>query len=232
MIKKLKNIFQYIPIPKSNEAESNKISYWLEKLFNQEKQELDRKKEERKDVWESKRQSTLRRTTEKSTTENVHAPHNMEEKGIDEAHKNHSRHREVDTQRLDDLVSKSNRILMSISSMFPWDMFVSTINVEDTRVTIIHRQLFSSQVHSIDIKDIHNVFIDTSLIFASLTIVSRTFVQNELTIGKLRKKKAIMIRRIIEGLRMFVKGDIDTTVYTKEELLTKLQELSTTKIVL
>ena len=41
-----------------------------------------------------------------------------------------------------------------------------------------------------------------------------------------------MARRIIEGLRMFAKGDIDTTVYSKEELLTKLKELSTTKIVL
>lgn len=203
MIEKIKNIFQSFPLlPKSGDLESNKISYWLEKLFNQEKQELQRKNEERGNT------------------------------GKEEAHKNHSRHKEVDIQRLEDLVSKSNRILISISSIFPWDMFISTINVEDTRVTLIHRQLFSSQVHSVDIKDIHNVFIDTSLIFASLTLVARTFVQNELTIGKLRKKEAIMVRRIIEGLRMFAKGDIDTTVYTREELLTKLRELSTTKIVL
>ena len=166
------------------------------------------------------------------SSQNVLAELNTEEKGIEEAHQGHSRHQEVDVQRLEDLVSKSNRILMSISSIFPWDIFVSTINIEDTRITIIHRQLLSSQVNSVDVKDIHNIFINTSLIFASLTIVSKTFVQNEFTIGKLRKKEAIMARRIIEGLRMFAKGDIDTTVYSKEELLTKLKELSTTKIVL
>lgn len=208
MISKLKNIFQSLPLTKSNNVESNKISYWLEKPFNHEKLEHERKKEERKGRQE------------------------RQEEGVEEAQKNLSRHKEVDRQRLEDLVSKSNRILISISSMFPWDFFVSTINVEDTRVTIIHRQLFSSQVYSVDIKDIHNVFIDTSLIFASLTLVSRTFVQNELTIGKLKKKEAIMTRRIIEGLRMFIKGDLDTTSYKVEELLKKLQELSTTKIVL
>lgn len=50
------------------------------------------------------------------------------------------------------MVHNSNTILMSVTSVFPFDYFPTTINVETTRVTIIHRQLFASQVYSIDIK--------------------------------------------------------------------------------
>lgn len=217
MVKIFRN---HVPTPSSSptsaEVESKKTSYWLEKLFHQKQGQIE----------------TQKRSASNPVVLNGHEEDAMEKKGLEEALKNQSRHKEVDERKVEAMVSKSNRILMSISSMFPWDLFVSTINVEDTRVTIIYRQWLSSQVHSIDIKDIHNIFIETSLFFASLTIVSKTFVDNEQSIGKLRKKEAIMVRRIIEGLRMFVKGDIDTTTYTEEELLAKLKELSTTKIVL
>jgi hypothetical protein len=104
--------------------------------------------------------------------------------------------------------------------------------VEETRLTIIHRQLFSSQAYSVDIKNISNVFIDTGILFSQLTIVSDTFAENQVVIDKLWKKEAIFIRRIVEGLRMFVDKDIDTTGYKTEELIDKLRELSTTGIVL
>jgi len=115
--------------------------------------------------------------------------------------------------------------------MFPWDIFPNTINVEETRVTIIHRQLFASQVHSVDIKSISNVFIDTDLFFAAITIVSSTFEENNIKIMKLRKNEAILTRRMIGGLRTFIEKDIDTSKYTAEELISKLKELSTTKTV-
>ena len=130
------------------------------------------------------------------------------------------------------LVKKSNRILVSISShAFPFDFFPDTLNVEEGRITIINRRLFSSEVHSIDIKDISNIFINTVVFFSQLVIISKTFEENEIKIANLRTKEAIFIRRIIEGLRIFVNKQIDTSGYTKEELIAKLQELSTTEIV-
>jgi len=131
------------------------------------------------------------------------------------------------------LVKKSNRILVSISShKFPVDFFPDVINVEEGRVTIITRNFFfNSQVHSVDIKDISNVFINTAPFFAQLVIVSKTFAANEIRIRNLRKKEAVFARRIIEGLRTFTTQQIDTSGYTKEELVAKLKELSTTEIV-
>lgn len=155
----------------------------------------------------------------------------IEESGREDAVKSHYKKINTDEQKLDDMMTKSNRIIISASSMFPWDFFANTINVEETRVTIIHRQLFASQVHSVDIKSISNVFIDTDLFFASLTVVSATFKENSIKIMKLRKSQAVLTRRIIEGLRMFIEKDIDTSKYSTAELVSKLKQLSTTKTV-
>lgn len=221
----LQTIFSKLTSHSSEEAENKKISYWLEKLFHQEEEKIKREKKEK-----SLNQNAV---SESNPPENATGTNlSTEEKGIDEALKNHARKTENNRQSIENMVSDSNRILISISSVFPWDFFPTTINVESTRITIIYRQLFSSQVHSVDIKDVSNIFLETGILFATITIISRTFVQNDVKIGKLWKKDAILVRRIIEGLRMFIKENIDTTTYSVDDLIKKLKELSTTKIVL
>jgi hypothetical protein len=138
----------------------------------------------------------------------------------------------LDNRTVANLVKKSNRILASISShTFPLDLFPDSVNVEEGRVTIIVRHLLSSNVHSVDIKDISNVFINTTIFYSQLVIVSNTFEDNEVRIRNLWPKEAVYIRRIIEGLRIFENKQIDTSKYTKDELIIKLEELSTTEIV-
>ncbi|MFA5828794.1 MAG: hypothetical protein WC841_05570 [Candidatus Shapirobacteria bacterium] len=131
------------------------------------------------------------------------------------------------------LVKKSNRILASISThRLPIDLFPDTLNIEEGRITIIIRNyFFSSQVHSVDIKDISNILINMTPFFAQLVVVSKTFTKNDIRISGLRRDEAIFARRIIEGLRTFEEKQIDTSAYTKEELVAKLEELSTTEIV-
>ena len=139
----------------------------------------------------------------------------------------------LDNKTVANLLKKSNRILVSISSHgFPFDLFPNTINIEDGRITIINRHFLSSEVHSVDIKNISNIFINTSIFFSQLVIISKTFEENEIKIRNLRTSEAIFVRRIIEGLRVFENKQIDTSNYTKEELITKLEKLSTTEIVI
>jgi len=141
-------------------------------------------------------------------------------------------HKSLDKDLVAGLVKKSNRILVSISThRFPFDFFPNTVNVEEGRVTIITREFLTSQVHSVDIKDISNIFIDMSPFYAELVLVSKTFAENEIRIAGLRKNEAIVARRIIEGLRVFEEKQIDTSAYTPKELVAKLEELSTTDIV-
>ena len=139
----------------------------------------------------------------------------------------------LDNKTVANLLKKSNRILVSISSHgFPFDLFPNTINIEDGRITIINRHFLSSEVHSVDIKNISNIFINTSIFFSQLVIISKTFEENEIRIRNLKTSEAIFVRRIIEGLRVFENKQIDTSNYTKEELITKLEKLSTTEIVI
>ena len=138
----------------------------------------------------------------------------------------------LDNKTIAKLVKKSNRILVSISShVFPLDFFPDIINVEEERIAIINRHFLSSEVHSVDIKDISNVFINSTIFFSQLVIISKTYEENEIKFRYLRNNEAIYIRRIIEGLRIFVNKKIDTSGYTKKELIAKLEELSTTEIV-
>lgn len=153
----------------------------------------------------------------------------LEQEGKDEQVKNESTKKEADKQVVDNLVRKSNRCIISISSLFPWDIFPNTINVEESRVTFTFRQFMSSQSHSVDIKDISNVFIESSLFFATLQVVSNTFVQNDVKIGNLSKNEAKKMQMIIEGLRTFVENKIDTSNYEIEELVYKLEELHSVK---
>jgi len=139
----------------------------------------------------------------------------------------------LDKNLVTGLVKKSNRILASISShKFPFDFFPDTINVEEGRLTVITRDFFwSSHVHSVDLKDISNIFINMAPFFAQLIIISKTFKGNEVKISSLRKSEAIFVRRLIEGLRTFESKQIDTSKYSSQELVSKLKELSTTAIV-
>lgn len=214
-------VFSIIPRNLNTMSESNKVSYWLEKLFNQ------RKDKDRKDLEKGKRE----KNKDEILPPNLEEQKNLEEKGQAEAIKNRANKTEKNRQAVEDMVNNSNRVLLKVSTVFPLDWFPSTIIVEETRITIIHRQLFSSQTHSVDVKNISNIFVDSGIIFSQLSIVSDTFVENQITINKLWKKDAILLRRIIEGLRMFVNRDIDTTDYTVKELVGKLKELSTTKII-
>ncbi|HSX19417.1 MAG TPA: hypothetical protein VLE91_04810 [Candidatus Saccharimonadales bacterium] len=151
----------------------------------------------------------------------------LEAAGKAENIKNQAEKKELDKQKVNELVKMSNRCIIKISSAFPWNLFPNTIEVEESRVTFITRQLLSSQSHSVEIKDISNVFLESSLLFSTIQVVSRTFIKNNIKINYLHKGKAKKVKMIIEGLRTFDTNNIDTSNYEIGELISKLSELHT-----
>jgi hypothetical protein len=145
----------------------------------------------------------------------------MNEQVIKEATK-----KEVDKQTVSDLIIQSNRYIISISSHFLFQIFPNSIDVQEHRVTFTFRQFLSRQSFSVNIEDISNVLIQSSFFFATLQIVSRTYVQNEILVGYLNPRKAERVRMIIEGLRTFAENKIDTSVYNVKNLLAKIEELN------
>lgn len=195
-----------LPLGKDTTSEDENISYWPEKLHKQ-----------------ADEQPTL--SISRSPPKLQEIEKTLEQKGKDEQIKKQATQIEADRQLVYRLVKSSNRCIFSISSLFPWDLFPNTINIEEGRVTFIFRQFLASQSHSVDIKDISNVFIESSLFFATLQIVSRTYIQNDIKIGNLNKKKAIKARMIIEGLRTLAGHNLDASSYRINELISKIEEM-------
>lgn len=224
---KLTTIFSRIPFVASKnverDTEKRKRSYWLEKLHIQrEKVRIDNNRREDQSKIDASKQSLSGQDVSKKDKE-------LTQSGINENAKNIAAKDESDRKMVNDLVKKSNRCIISISSMFPWNIFSSTIDVEEGRVTFRFSQFGSSQSHSVDIKDISNVFIESSIFFATLQVVSRTYIQNDIKIGHLNKSKAEKVQRIIEGLRTFAENNINTSNYKIDELISKIEEFHTTR---
>lgn len=151
----------------------------------------------------------------------------LEEKGKDVQMINQASKKEADRQTVKDLVKMSNRCIFTISTQFPWDIFPNKIDIEEDRVTFTFRQFLAWQSHSVDIKDISNVFIESSLFSSSLQVVTHTYIENEIKIGHLNRKGAEKARRIIEGLRTFAEHNINTSNYGINELIAKIEEFHT-----
>lgn len=144
-----------------------------------------------------------------------------------------SRDKVEDKIIVDQLVKKPSRLLASIRShRFPFDLFPDELHVEEGKVTIIRRKFFfTSEVYTVDIKNISNVLINTAPLFAELVIVSNTFAKNEIKIKYLWIQQAIEVRKVIEGLRTLDAEGVDTSIFSKKDLVSKLMELNKTELV-
>lgn len=225
---KSRSLYLDNPIIPSDEVEKSvekrKVSYWLEKLHIQREQiRKDKNRREDSTNIDAGKQILDEQLVMRTDQE-------LAQSGINENTKNTATKKEEDIQMVSDLVKMSNRSIISISSLFPWDFFPSTIDVEESRVTFKFNQFLSSQSHSVDIKDISNVFIESSLFFSTLQVVSRTFTQNDIKIGFLNKTKAKKVQSIIEGLRTFAEHNINTSDYEVHELITKIEEFQTNNV--
>lgn len=204
-------------------------SYWLNRIHDRTEDKTHTVNDliERVNILEQNRINNS--LIEPASANTDSAEKSPEVKGMEQNTKDVTIKTEHDKNKLDELIKKSNRSIINISSVFPWNLFPNTIDVEESRITFIFRQLFSSQSHSVDIKDISNVFIESGFIFATLRIVTRTFIQNDIKIEFLKKKEAYQTRDIIEGLRTFTQNDINSSNYEIGDLVNKLKELHISK---
>ncbi len=121
----------------------------------------------------------------------------------------------------------ANRVIYSISSVFPFDLLPNTLVIEETKINLIFWIfLGSKQIHSVDIRDVTNVFLETTPFFANIRIVSKTFTENEISMNKLWKKEATKAKDIIEGMRFLNNKKIDTSKLSNEELRDVLYSVS------
>lgn len=154
-----------------------------------------------------------------------------EELGHNEAIKEVAKEEDKFEKKLSDLAHKSNNILCHIYGVFPFDFFPNEVIIDLAKVSIVFNSFLSRRVHSIFLKDIADVFVDDGILFASLNIVDLGFSENMLMVNYLDKPDAHHARRIIEGLVISAKQDIDLSKIAPERLHDHLNELGQVKLI-
>lgn len=138
--------------------------------------------------------------------------------------------KEVANQKLEDLADKSDTILLKVSTVFPFTFFVNDIIIDPYKVNIIFREFFFSEhIHSIMVKDILDVVVETSLLFATVKIVDQGYVENTVDIAYLKKDDALRVRKIIQGLVIAHRQAVDLSVLPSYHIKEKASDLGKVK---
>ncbi len=126
--------------------------------------------------------------------------------------------------KLDGLVQKTDNVLLKVSNIVP--VLTTDIVIDSSKVSVVYRPFpFSERIHSISVRDITDVYIETVPFFATLNIVDTGFVENLVKITWLVKSDAEKARRIITGLMQANKENIDLKLVQDKELGPKLEEI-------
>lgn len=134
--------------------------------------------------------------------------------------------------RLRQLANRSQNVLMTFTSIYPLDLFPDTVTVDENKVNIIKKDLFGAEnIHSILIEDITNVSVSTGLFTATLEIVDSMNVRYPVTytIRHLNIHKALLARRLVQGLIACKREGVDLTSCDNEEILSCLEDLGYAK---
>jgi hypothetical protein len=159
------------------------------------------------------RASPSERTNEHSSHEKKEA-----EKVKDEQKKNNI--------ELDALVTSSQIPLYTLSAVFPFDFFPDQISIEASQVNFMIKSFyFTYQIQSIPVKNIADVYLQTSPFFASLKIIDSSYIENSVQVDHLRKSEASIARRIIQGLVIASKQGLDINGLPPKQLVQKLEQL-------
>jgi hypothetical protein len=146
--------------------------------------------------------------------------------GITAAKKESAKTEEINKDRFHNLVKASNSTLYKLASVFPFDFFTDEISIEITQINVIKRLFFATaHLQTIPIKNVADVFVQTSILFASLRIIDSSYIENSIQVDNLKKSDAVIARRIIQGLVIANKEGIDLAKIPRSTLFSDIENL-------
>lgn len=111
--------------------------------------------------------------------------------------------KESANKRLKSLVGQTQKVLLKITAVFPFDFFPDSITVDENKINIISRDFFFSEdVHSVLLEDITDLHVNTNPFFATLEIVDSSNYRFPIIfkVNFLRISEALHARKLIQGL--------------------------------
>jgi hypothetical protein len=137
-----------------------------------------------------------------------------------------------DTEKINTLVGKSQRIIMRTSSVFPFEIFPDSIIVDENKLTIVQRIFFSSHfIYTVLIKDILSVSVTTSPFFSTFTLEVTGLETNPNPVHFLKRAEAAKLRRVVMGLISCAKEGIDLSKIPDNEITRKVEDIGKLHIV-
>jgi 2-keto-4-pentenoate hydratase len=169
-----------------------------------------------------------------SSSQSIFPPANNENEEVIQGHKDAVKESTKESQKtidkFDNLVQLSQAKLFETSTIFPFDLFPTKVIIDLNKVSIVNKLFWGSQtIHSVFIADVTDVLVHTSFFFATLEIVDAGFIENSIKIERLNISDARRARRIIQGLVIAKKQDIDLSKLDIPDLVSKLETLGESK---
>lgn len=132
--------------------------------------------------------------------------------------------------QLENLAKDENPVMMSLSTVFPFQFFPTVITIEKTKVSVRDTLFFgSNEIRSLMISDISTVETQSSLFFATLIIEKRMPPEPPISVRYLKKEDALQARRIIQGLMVTLQNKVDVTKVSTSELKDSVETLGDSK---
>jgi|SRR6185437_6270443 len=99
--------------------------------------------------------------------------------------------------------------LYQISAIFPLQLFPDQLIIDTQKITLIYNQLLGEVRETILIDQIGDLDLTLGPLFRSLNILSISHGKQWLKISQLRRDQALRAKRIIEGLIIARRGNIE-----------------------
>ncbi|HSW97980.1 MAG TPA: hypothetical protein VLF89_09210 [Candidatus Saccharimonadales bacterium] len=135
------------------------------------------------------------------------------------------------SEKFEKLIKKSDRVLLRIKAVFPFELFPDSVVIDESKINIVHRIFFwTGEIQSIPIQHVQDVEVDTSVLFATLKILPTGFsvvsmTENWVKVNYLWRRDALRARRIIAGLLIASREGIDLTKVDSKDFVKKIEIL-------
>lgn len=128
-------------------------------------------------------------------------------------------------KKFDSVVQGTNKVLLNVKAVFPFDFFPDRIIIDPNKVNVVRKSFFlTEKLHSISIKNITDVYVQTAPFFASLHIMDNAVADNVIIVKYLWKKDAEKARRVIQGLIEASKHEVDIHTVSEGDRLDHVRE--------
>ncbi|HRN96486.1 MAG TPA: hypothetical protein PLD54_03505 [Candidatus Levybacteria bacterium] len=134
------------------------------------------------------------------------------------------------SRTLEEISKTSARVIYRIKTIFPFVLFPDEIVADEEKVSVVIGNFYKSgYLRSVMIRDISTISIDTSLLFACMTIIDRNYIQDALVVQFLKKDEAFKMRRVLMGLVISDQNKVDLSAYSTDELCKHLERIGASR---